>query len=183
LAGAYDNVSWSLLQDTLEAMGFSQQGHVRWAQLLHRGATSQVLVNGYLTDSFPLASGLLQGSGASPLYWCVVLQPLVSYLSSLQRAGRITTPAIPTSPLAMHAATLTPALPTKEYADDLTILVADRVKDGEVVVEALERFRAAGGPALSVSKSVALPCVQPVTSQGEPEALGAEGAGLARVGG
>ncbi|KAJ9532455.1 hypothetical protein QJQ45_010516 [Haematococcus lacustris] len=114
LAGAYDNVSWSLLQDTLEAMGFSQQGHVRWAQLLHRGATSQVLVNGYLTDSFPLASGLLQGSGASPLYWCVVLQPLVSYLSSLQRAGRITTPALPTSPLAMHAATLTPALPTKE---------------------------------------------------------------------
>ncbi|KAJ9519260.1 hypothetical protein QJQ45_017924, partial [Haematococcus lacustris] len=183
LAGAYDNVSWSLLQDTLEAMGFSQQGHVRWAQLLHRGATSQVLVNGYLTDSFPLASGLLQGSGASPLYWCVVLQPLVSYLSSLQRAGRITTPALPTSPLAMHAATLTPALPTKEYADDLTILVADRVKDGEVVVEALERFRAAGGPALSVSKSVALPCVQPVTSQGEPEALGAEGAGEAAYGG
>ncbi|KAJ9513937.1 hypothetical protein QJQ45_021040 [Haematococcus lacustris] len=165
LAGAYDNVSWSLLQDTLVAMGFSQQGHVRWAQLLHRGATSQVLVNGYLTDSFPLASGLLQGSGASPLYWCVVLQPLVSYLSSLQRAGRITTPAIPTSPLAMHAATLTPALPTKEYADDLTILVADRVKDGEVVVEALVRFRAAGGPALSVSKSVALPCVQPVTGE------------------
>ncbi|KAJ9530847.1 hypothetical protein QJQ45_028863 [Haematococcus lacustris] len=165
LAGAYDNVSWSLLQDTLVAMGFSQQGHVRWAQLLHRGATSQVLVNGYLTDSFPLASGLLQGSGASPLYWCVVLQPLVSYLSSLQRAGRITTPAIPTSPLAMHAATLTPALPTKEYADDLTILVADRVKDGEVVVEALVRFRAAGGPALSVSKSVALPCVQPMTGE------------------
>ncbi|KAJ9518354.1 hypothetical protein QJQ45_010319 [Haematococcus lacustris] len=165
LAGAYDNVSWSLLQDTLEAMGFSQQGHVRWAQLLHRGATSQVLVNGYLTDSFPLASGLLQGSGASPLYWCVVLQPLVSYLSSLQRAGRITTPALPTSPLAMHAATLTPALPTMEYADDLTILVVDRVKDGEVVVEALERFRAAGGPALSVSKSVALPCVQPVTRE------------------
>ncbi|KAJ9513378.1 hypothetical protein QJQ45_001420 [Haematococcus lacustris] len=102
LAGAYDNVSWGLLQDTMEAMGFCREGHVRWAQLLYRGATSQVLVNGHLTDSFPLASGLLQGSGASPLYWCIVLQPLVSYLSSLQLAGRISTPTIPSSPLAMH---------------------------------------------------------------------------------
>ncbi|MGQ3246471.1 hypothetical protein, partial [Sphingopyxis sp.] len=85
---------------------------VCWAQL-HRGATSQVLVNGHLTDSFPLASGLLQGSGASPLYWCIVLQPLVSYLSSLQLAGRISTPTIPSSPLAMHRAALTPAPPSK----------------------------------------------------------------------
>ncbi|KAJ9516033.1 hypothetical protein QJQ45_024475, partial [Haematococcus lacustris] len=156
LAGAYDNVSWGLLQDTMEAMGFCREGHVRWAQLLHRGATSQVLVNGHLTDSFPLASGLLQGSGASPLYWCIVLQPLVSYLSSLHLAGRISTPTIPSSPLAMHRAALTPALPSKEYADDLTIVVLDRVRDGKVVVEALGLFRAAGGPALSVSKSSAL---------------------------
>ncbi|MGQ3168945.1 MAG: hypothetical protein ACT6SG_20330 [Hydrogenophaga sp.] len=33
LAGAYDNVSWGLLQDIMEAMGFRQDGHVRWAQL------------------------------------------------------------------------------------------------------------------------------------------------------
>ncbi|KAJ9534914.1 hypothetical protein QJQ45_029577 [Haematococcus lacustris] len=143
LAGAYDNVSWGLLQDTMEAMGFCREGHVRWAQLLHRGATSQVLVNGHLTDSFPLASGLLQGSGASPLYWCIVLQPLVSYLSSLQLAGRISTPIIPSSPLAMQRAALTPALPSKEYADDLTIVVLDRVRDGKVVVDALGLFRAA----------------------------------------
>ncbi|KAJ9515668.1 hypothetical protein QJQ45_002696 [Haematococcus lacustris] len=73
LAGAYDNVSWGLLQDTMEAMGFCREGHVRWAPLLHRGAKSQVMVNGHLTDSFPLASGLLQGTGASPIYWCIVL--------------------------------------------------------------------------------------------------------------
>ncbi|KAJ9512429.1 hypothetical protein QJQ45_013014 [Haematococcus lacustris] len=177
LAGAYDNVSWGLLQDTMEAMGFCREGHVRWAQLLHRGATSQVLVNGHLTDSFPLASGLLQGSGASPLYWCIVLQPLVSYLSSLQLAGRISTPTIPSSPLAMHRAALTPALPSKEYADDLTIVVLDRVRDGKVVVEALGLFRAAGGPALSVSKSSALPCAQPEPGLGNQGGSGPEGAG------
>ncbi|KAJ9504553.1 hypothetical protein QJQ45_020180 [Haematococcus lacustris] len=183
LAGAYDNVSWGLLQDTMEAMGFCREGHVRWAQLLHRGATSQVLVNGHLTDSFPLASGLLQGSGASPLYWCIVLQPLVSYLGSLQLAGRISTPIIPSSPLAMHRAALTPALPSKEYADDLTIVVLDRVRDGKVVVEALGLFRAAGGPALSVSKSSALPCAQPEPEPGNQEGSGPEGAGRGGRGG
>ncbi|KAJ9522576.1 hypothetical protein QJQ45_019643, partial [Haematococcus lacustris] len=167
LAGAYDNVSWDLLQATMEAMGFRQDGHVRWAQILHRGATSQVLVNGHLTNSFPLESGLLQGSGASPLYWCIVLQPLVSYLSSLQLAGQLNTPSIPVSPLASHMATLQPALPSKEYADDITITVLDRVKDGAVVVEALEVFRAAGGPALSLGKSQALPCAQQELQQGQ----------------
>ncbi|KAJ9531018.1 hypothetical protein QJQ45_000983 [Haematococcus lacustris] len=183
LAGAYDNVSWGLLQETMEAMGFCREGHVRWAQLLHRGATSQVLVNGHLTDSFPLASGLLQGSGASPLYWCIVLQPLVSYLSSLQLAGRISTPTIPSSPLALHRAALTPALPSKEYADDLTIVVLDRVRDGKVVVEALGLFRAAGGPALSVSKSSALPCAQPEHGLGNQGGSGPEGAGRGGRGG
>ncbi|KAJ9532892.1 hypothetical protein QJQ45_010993 [Haematococcus lacustris] len=142
LAGAYDNVSWGLLQDTMEAMGCRREGHVRWAQLLPRGATSQVLVNGYLTDSFPLASGLLQGSGASPLY--------------------CSTGASCSS----RWAALTPALPYKEYADDLTIVVLNRVRDGKVVVEALGLFRAAGGPALSVSKSPALPCAQPEPGPG-----------------
>ncbi|KAJ9512027.1 hypothetical protein QJQ45_004586 [Haematococcus lacustris] len=183
LAGPHDNVSWGLLQDTMEAMGFCREGHVRWAQLLHRGATSQVLVNGHLTDSFPLASGLLQGSGASPLYWCIVLQPLVSYLSSLQLAGRISTPTIPSSPLAMHRAALTPALPSKENAGDHTIVVLDRVRDGKVVVEALGLFRAAGGPALSVSKSSAMPCAQPEPWLGNQEGSGQEGAGRGGRGG
>ncbi|KAJ9534711.1 hypothetical protein QJQ45_013078 [Haematococcus lacustris] len=165
LAGAFNNVSWGLLGGQ------------------EPGARSQVLVNGHLTDSFLLASGLLQVSGASPLYWCIVLQPLVSYLSSLQLAGRISTPTIPSSPLAMHRASLTPALPSKEYADDLTIVVLDRVRDGKVVVEALGLFRAAGGPALSVSKSSALPCAQPEPGPGNQEGTGPEGAGRGGRGG
>ncbi|KAJ9505846.1 hypothetical protein QJQ45_010644 [Haematococcus lacustris] len=180
LAGAYDNVSWGLLQDTMEAMGFRRDGHVRWAQLLHRGASSQVLVNGRLTDSFPLASGLLQGSGASPLYWCIALQPLVSYLSSLQLAGRINTPTIPHSPLSMCQPTLLPVLPSKEFADDLTIAVLDRVRDGAVVLEALGLFRAAGGPALSVAKSSALSCGQPVEVSAAGQEGGRAGAGSQR---
>ncbi|KAJ9517363.1 hypothetical protein QJQ45_016735 [Haematococcus lacustris] len=122
-------------------------------------------------------------AGRARGYLCIVLQPLVSYLSSLQLAGRISTPTIPSSPLAMHRAALTPALPSKEYADDLTIVVLDRVRDGKVVVEALGLFCAAGGPALSVSKSLALPCAQPEPGPGNQEGSGPEGAGRGGRGG
>ncbi|KAJ9518629.1 hypothetical protein QJQ45_018689 [Haematococcus lacustris] len=104
LAGAYDNVSWGLLQDTMEAMGSARTG------------------------------------------MCV--------------AGRINTPTIPHNPLSMCQPSLLPVLPSKEYADDLTIAVLDRVRDGAVVLEALGLFRAVGGPALSVAKSSVLPCGQ-----------------------
>jgi hypothetical protein len=76
LAGAYDNVQWDLLFDTMRSMGFREAGHVRWAQLLHRGAHITVLLNGHHTAPFTPSAGLLQGSGASPLYWTIALQPL-----------------------------------------------------------------------------------------------------------
>ena len=75
LAQAYDSVSWDYLFATLRAMGFQEGGHVRWAQLLHRGGRAAVLINGFASPFFPLKGGLAQGSGASPLYWTVVLQP------------------------------------------------------------------------------------------------------------
>lgn len=79
----------------MTSMGFYAHGHVRWAALLHQGAQCRVMVNGQLSAAFPLRSGLLQGSGASPLFWCIVLQPLSAYLSSLDAVGRIKPPPIP----------------------------------------------------------------------------------------
>ncbi|KAJ9529120.1 hypothetical protein QJQ45_007808 [Haematococcus lacustris] len=61
------------LLDTMEAMGLCQEGHVRWAQLLHRGATSQVLVNGHLTDSpwQPLTHSLLADPSRGLSMWVI----------------------------------------------------------------------------------------------------------------
>ncbi|MGQ3160579.1 MAG: reverse transcriptase domain-containing protein, partial [Aeromicrobium sp.] len=105
LAGAYDNVSWGLLQDTMKAMGCRREGHVRWAQLLPRGAMSQVLVNGYLTDSFPLASGLLQGSGASPLYCSTGASCSSRWSATSARSSWQAASAPPPSPLALWPCT------------------------------------------------------------------------------
>ena len=153
LAGAYDRVDWGLLADTMRSMGFRSGGHVRWAQLLHRGAASRVCVNGWLSPQFPLASGLLQGSGASPLYWCIVLQPLSTYLTSLAVGGRILTPTIPQSVAAQSAVHLGPAPPAHHYADDGQS-VGSVPASVETQAAAYDEWAATGGPSISLPKSV-----------------------------
>lgn len=168
LAGAYDGVDWGLLRDTMVAMGFQAHGHVRWAQILHQGATNCIMLNRHLSAPFPVASGLLQGSAASPLYWCIVLQPLASYLASLLLAGRLCTPVIPQcSGAAMAPVRLlhAPVLPT--YADDTStgLMDPDHVAPGApapahlpvgvtgsvqvLLVEGFHTFALAGGPSVS----------------------------------
>jgi exonuclease III len=123
LAGAYDNVNWGLLRAAMQAVGLRDAGHVRWAQLLHRGAALRVAVNGHLSEAFPMASGLLQGSGASPVYWTIVLQPLSAYLASLAAAGRVHTPVVPQARVAQGPVTEEAVAPDSSFADDVTAAV------------------------------------------------------------
>ena len=155
LAGAYDNVDWQLLQDTMRSMGFREGGHVRWARLLHCGATGCVLLNGHLGPEFPIHSGLLQGSGVSPLYWCIVLQPLDAQLRSLAAAGRVLTPIVPCSTSAQGPLALQPSAPMQSHADDI---VAWALTPACVTTiagpDGCGMLAAAGGPSLSASKSI-----------------------------
>ena len=130
LAGAYDNVNWGLLRAAMQAVGLRDAGHVRWAQLLHRGASLRVAVNGHLSAAFPMASGLLQGSGASPVYWTIVLQPLSAYLASLAAAGRVLTPVVPQARVAQGPVTEEAAAPDSSFADDVTAAVLQDMHAG-----------------------------------------------------
>lgn len=150
LAGAYDNVDWGLLQATMQAMGFQDIGHVRWAQLLHRGATSLIHVNGFSTHRFPVCSGLLQGSGVSPLYWTIVLQPLSSYLCSLQAQGRVVMPCLPHMPLAAAEIVQRQAPPSQDYADDMTAAATCLHCAAPSFLQAFQQYAAAGGPSLAL---------------------------------
>jgi exonuclease III len=149
LAGAYDHVNWGLLQDSMLAMGFRDQGHVRWARMLHQGATCSVRLNGWLSPRFPLASGLLQGSGASPLYWCIALQPLTNYLNSLAVAGRILTPLIPRSTAPQADALQLRADPSQTYADDCQTLGEDPASVDSTTA-AFREWESVGGAPLSL---------------------------------
>ena len=160
LAAAYDSVDWGYLHATMAAMGFHAHGHVRWAALLHQGARCQVMVNGQLSDPFPLRSGLLQGSGASPLFWCIVLQPLSAYLTSLAAAGRIRPPPIPSRD-ALRRFVQAQAHPDQAFADDVNLADEDLDTHAPVLVGAFHLLHDSGGPALSIPKCNALPISGP----------------------
>ena len=156
LANAYDSVDWGWLAGVMRSMGFRETGHIRWAQILHRGATSFCVLNGFTTSAFPLRRSLLQGSGASPLYWTIVMEPLMAYLNSLHAAGRLTTPPFP------GGASNCPV--SHAFADDLKLLTSDPHHDENAIKEAFVLNEQAGGPALSVAKSE-------VTVLGAPDAF------------
>ena len=156
LAQAYDSVTHPYLLDCLRAMGFREDGHVRWARLLHSGMSAVVLVNGWRSEPFPVRGSLAQGSGASPLYWTVVLQPLMAYINSLAASGRIGGVPLPGGDLAP---------PVGAFADDTVVVLRDVDRDGPEVKAAFGLFESASGVALSVPKTSLVP-------------LGPAGAGL-----
>jgi exonuclease III len=178
LAGAYDAVDWGLLQACLRRFGFREAGTVRWAALLHQGVRLRILVNGHPSPAFPMRSGLLQGSGVSPLLWCVVLQPLTSYLNSMAAQGQLHPPVLPAS--ALHGGGVAPAPASNAFADDMASACGQQGEeaatvdaDGPAVVQAFGLFEAAGGPSLSATKSV-------LFASGPPPPTTAEVAGVLR---
>jgi hypothetical protein len=89
-----------------------------------------VSINGRPSPAFPLRGGLAQGSGASPLYWTIVLQPLTSFISSLAAAGRINPPPLPDG---------SPSPAVHAYADDTTPRLGSP-DEATVVKEAFSTF-------------------------------------------
>jgi hypothetical protein len=150
LAGAYDNVDWGLLEATMLAMGFTTAGHVRWARILHHGATTRVLMNGRFSESIRITSGLLQGSGISPLFWTIVLQPLSAHASSLAAGGRLLTPLLPSSRLGQGAIVMRAAAPERAYADDINGIAS--LATADAFVAACQLFDRAGGAPPSVGE-------------------------------
>ena len=144
LAKAYDRVDRSWLDRTMVHMGFTATGVVRWTRILLNGSVSKVRVNGFLSAPVPVRSSLAQGAPISCQEWVIVLQPLMSYLNSLQATGRLSGAALPSG-------ALLPA--TMAYADDTKTLVLDPERDGTAVRDAFRLFQAAGGPAQSLPKS------------------------------
>ena len=143
---AYDDVARSYLTRTQLAMGFKQQGLVRWSQITKAGSRGMVRVNGFFTAPFPIVKGLPQGSSASCPDWAVALQPLMSYLTSLQAQGRLSSFLLPSGGRAPAALA---------YADDTKTVVLKPDEEGAPVVRAaFETGHRAGLPSQSAPKSV-----------------------------
>jgi exonuclease III len=149
LTKAYDTVDRGWLDRVMISMGFHPKGVVRWCQILLAGANVRARVNGFLTDSFPMTSGIFQGSALSCMEWVIVLQPMMSYLSSLRSEGTLSTPTLPGPDgvgVGLHAE------PAQAFADDVTLVTSCPESDIKVLQSALALSRLAGNPAESIGK-------------------------------
>lgn len=156
LTKAYDSVNRGWLSKVMITMGLKDAGIVRWTRILLNGSTAKVRVNGFFTAAFPVTSSLAQGSAASCMHWLLVMQPFISYLNQLVHQGRL-----PSFPLPNQAA----APAATSFADDNNVIV--REPDGvgtQLLKEAHDKFRGAGGPAMSVTKTT----MSALNSDGRP---------------
>lgn len=159
LTKAYDSVDRGWLLLIMQAMGLKADGVVRWCRILMNGSSAMVRVNGFLTPEFPVSSGLFQGSSLSCQEWVMVLQPLVSYLSSLQHSGQLAALPLPCG---------RPAPAALAHADDTKMVLIDPDVHGPVIRAAFLKARSAGNPAQSAPKTILLHLAGPVPATLDP---------------
>lgn len=84
LKSAYDRVDIDILLEQLR----NRHLPIRWTNIiasLYTGCSTQVVVNGSLTETIDLHTGLFQGSLLAPLLWNIYIDPLADSLNSNDR--------------------------------------------------------------------------------------------------
>ncbi|MGL5599123.1 MAG: reverse transcriptase domain-containing protein, partial [Aeromonas sp.] len=140
---AFDCIDYNYLHSVLQRFGFGSTIRA-WIDLLYKDCQSRVLINGFLTDSFHIRSGLRQGCGLSPLLFILAIEPLACAIrQDLDIKGF-----------------LIPGCSGREaklsiYMDDLSLLLTDN-RSVVKVLQTCDRFSLASGIKINKTKSEVL---------------------------
>ena len=85
VAGAYDNVSHERLLHNIKQLRLGQ--FTSWIASFLSNRSTRIKLPGFLSDSFPTATGIPQGSPLSPILFLLFNAPLVSACSTHTRGG------------------------------------------------------------------------------------------------
>ena len=143
---AYDRLDRNWVDRCMAALGFGPAAR-RWVSLLHDGLQCRVRYNGWLSPSFPVSSGLAQGSPLSPLLYVAAAQPLAAHLRQEARLGHITPISLPDG---------SPAPPCHQHADDTTLHLRTRADVSTALQGNINLFCAASGSQVNPHKSQGL---------------------------
>ena len=73
---AFDKVSHIYLFETLKAFGFGEN-FISWIKVLYNDVSSSVIVNHFISESFPVQKFVRQGCCLSPLLYIICLEPVL----------------------------------------------------------------------------------------------------------
>ncbi|GBG66829.1 hypothetical protein CBR_g70707 [Chara braunii] len=77
LEKAYDKVGWTFVLTTLRWMGFGE-GFCAWVIALYTFSTAAVMINGHLSEPFPLTRSLRQVCPLAPLIFVIQLEVMLN---------------------------------------------------------------------------------------------------------
>jgi exonuclease III len=135
---AFDRVDWSFMLRVLETMNFGPS-FCNWVRLLYANVFSQILVNGFKSDLFPVFRGVRQGCPLSPLLYVLVAETIAS---AIRKDASIDGFLLPD-----HN-----RIKLFQYADDTSVLVMSD-QSLRSLFSLFERYERASGAKLNVGKS------------------------------
>jgi Reverse transcriptase (RNA-dependent DNA polymerase) len=141
LEKAFDSVSREFLYQTLQHQGFPTST-LHLIQLIHHNSQARISLNGTLTPSLNIASGVRQGCPLAPYLFILAINSLISKVHISNMVGIPTPESDATKILA--------------YADDITIFLS---KDSELqtALSELKHFASASNLKINNSKSYIVP--------------------------
>jgi hypothetical protein len=151
-SGAFDAVHHDFLYEVLRRRGVSPH-FIEVLRAMYTGAGSRLLVNGVLTQSFPVLRSVRQGCPLSMVLFSVVLAPLLQYLERRLQGLSLANACLKVS----------------SYADDAYYILRS-AEEATVVHGALEDFGHVSGLVVNIQKCgvLALGTWNPATDVGFP---------------
>jgi hypothetical protein len=139
---AYDRIDQIFIEQSLCAFGFGPQ-FCKWFRLLHKDSTAQVIVNGFLTDSFKVDSGVRQGCPWASFLFLIGVEPLAC---ALRLQNDIQGILLPDGNKILYGG----------YADNTTLFFSD-LQDLDRCIAILDAYSKCSGMKLNLLKSTILP--------------------------
>jgi hypothetical protein len=135
---AFDSVDHKFIDDVLCKFNFCDEFR-KTVKILYNNITSRVLVNGHLTDEFPILRSVKQGDALSCVLFILCMETIINAIEGHTYISNITIDQI--------------RIPKVfSYADDIAVLVSN-VQSIRNVVDCYGRFSRVSGLYLNVDKT------------------------------
>lgn len=121
---AFERVSHEFIWYVLDAFGFDAN-FMNLNRGLYKSARSRIMMNGLISESFPLHSSITQGCPLSMFLFCLVIEPLIQALNAELKSLEINGES--------HR--------VLAYADDVNILINNKqdLSQVELILTAYEK--------------------------------------------